>query len=82
MQEAVTINGRCYCLQAPHLRTFLHDIAAAVPVCVVVPSAVWSDLEAVMRTAKFATAGARSQFRVGFFSVIAPASTALQAVDR
>ena len=44
VQEAVTIGSKMYCQQDKPLRTFLHDIAAAVPVCVVLALKAWDPL--------------------------------------
>ena len=40
----MTISGKKYCQQDQSFRTFLHDIAAAVPVCVVLPPEAWQPL--------------------------------------
>ena len=64
LQEAEEINSRMFCLQAKDLLTFLHDVAAAVPVSAVVPPLVWEALKTVMQTGSFGSAGDRSFFRV------------------
>ena len=64
LQDAEEINSRMFCLQAKDLITFLHDVAAAVPVSAVVPPAVWDALQIVMQTGSFGSAGNRSFFRV------------------
>ncbi|DBB01470.1 TPA: hypothetical protein ACH3X1_000126 [Trebouxia sp. C0004] len=61
--EAVEINRKEFCMQEADVRTFLHDVAAAVPVCAVVPPSIWHELHVVMAAAKFGSAGDRSQFR-------------------
>ena len=64
VQEAVTISNKNYCQQDQSLRTFLHDIAAAVPVCVVLPPEAWQPLRCLMQSRLFSTAGARSSLKV------------------
>ena len=58
------VNDGLYCLQESDLRTFVHDIAAAIPVCSMVPPTVWRDLNAAMRARRFDSAGTTSRFRV------------------
>ena len=64
VQEAVTISDKKYCQQDQSLHTFLHDIAAAVPVCVVLPPEAWQPLRSLMQSRLFSTAGARSSLKV------------------
>lgn len=64
MQKAVTENGKEYSVRAVPLRTFLHDVAAAVPICAVLPPSIWPDLKVLTKARKFASACVSNHFRV------------------
>ena len=64
LQDPLDFSGKLFCQQDQSLRDFLHDVAAAVPVCVVVPSSIWNSVRELRHKKTFVSAGDRTLFRV------------------